>query len=232
MDDDRAEYLRAVEACFVGLRGRGFLLSPRDVALVERWRTEGVPLRIVIRGLEEGAKAFQKRNSPGAALPSALAYFESRVDTAAAQWRERMMSWWDVSATGPSGDGPAPRVALLEAAMSIVAAAGQAIEQDAIKAVLRDIWSRLRQSVDRGDEEPWALIARLDSDMGSAVEAALDNETRELIRTEAEGQVCSGSGARMSEAARATRIEGVVVAAIRERVGLPDLVQVVSDADV
>ncbi len=34
MTDERAEYLRAVEQRFIALRGRGFMLSPRDVALV------------------------------------------------------------------------------------------------------------------------------------------------------------------------------------------------------
>jgi len=116
--------------------------------------------------------------------------------------------------------------------MSILAEIGQAIEEDAIKDALRDTWRSLRQSVDRDDEEPWALIARLDGDMVRAVEAALDSETRERIRAEARAQVSTGSGARMSDAARATRIEAAVVAAIREHVGLPDLVQVVSDVDV
>ncbi|MDP6946299.1 MAG: hypothetical protein QF464_19275 [Myxococcota bacterium] len=232
MDDERAEYLRTVEQRFVALRGRGFMLSPRDVALVERWRAGGVPVRIVLRALEDGFRAFVDRNSAGAPLPTALAYFENQVDKAALLWRERTMSWSPATAEVSPDAQANRRTALLERAMAAVTEAGQLVEEDTIKAVLRDVWRRLRQSVDRDDEEPWALIARLDRDMVGGVEAVLDSQTRATLRANAEAHVSLHGGTSMSATARATRIEETLITAIRERVGLPDLVQVVADVDV
>lgn len=231
MDDARAEYLRAVEQRFVELRGRGFMLSARDLQLVERWRQAGVPLRIVLRALEDGVASFLDRNVSGMPLPSSLAYFENQVDKAAALWRERTMSWGKVAQPGTaSAEGP-ERSGLLEGVMSVVMASGQACEDEAIKAVLRETWRALRQSADQGSEEPWALIAALDADMVEAVEATLEDATRERLHAEAEGQL-SPRGAGMSAEARKARQRLNFVALMRERVGLPDLVEVLGDVDV
>jgi len=231
MDDERAEYLRAVEQRFVALRGRGLMLSARDVALVERWRTDGVPLRIVLRALEEGVRNFVDRNVSGTPLPSALAYYESQVDKTALLWRERTMSWSTGSAEVAPEAAAERRVSLIDGALAAISEAGQRIEAPAIKAVLRDVWRSLRQSADQSGEEPWALIARLDGDMVERVEATLEQETRAALRARAEAHVDARAGGAMSPGAREARVGQVMAAEVREHVGLPDLVQVVSHVD-
>ena len=208
------------------------MLSPRDVALVERWRTEGVPLRIVLRALEDGVTSFVDRNASGTPVPASLAYFESQVDKTATLWRERTMSWDAAAQKSSPEERAGQRTALLDAAIAAVTEAGQVIEEDAIKGILRDAWRRLRQSADRGDDEPWTLIATVDADMVGAVEATMDSGTRAQVRAEAEGGVSARGGVGMSAAARATRVEEAVRAALRARFGLPDLIEVVSDVGV
>jgi hypothetical protein len=232
MDDARAEYLRAIEQRFVALRGRGFMLSPRDLDIVERWRGAGVPVRIVLRALEDGVKAFVDRNTPGMPLPSSLAYFENQVDKVAILWRERTMSWGVSTKPGaPGGSSPA-RSLLLEAAMEAVTDAGQESDDAAIKVVLRDTWRSLRQSADRGDEEPWALIAALDAAMVEAVEATLEISTLDVLRAEALDSAPRRGGARMSPEARGARQRATLTRLLRTRYGLPDLVEVLNDVRV
>ena len=232
MDDARADYLRTIEQRFIALRGRGFMLSPRDLDIVERWRGAGVPVRIVLRALEDGVKSFIDRNTPGMPLPSSLAYFENQVDKASLLWRERTMSWGVNAKAGAQGASSPGRSALLGATMEAVSDAGQESEEDAIKVVLRDTYRAIRQSADQGDEEPWALIATLDAAMVEAVEAALEITTLDLLRAEATESVSRRGGASMSQEARDARQRAALTALLRTRYGLPDLVEVLNDVRV
>ena len=230
MDDAHAEYLRAIEQRFIALRGRGFMLSPRDLGIVERWRTGGVPVRIVLRALEEGVKAFIDRNTPGMPLPSSLAYFENHVDKATVLWRERTMSWGVSAKPGAPGASAPGRSVLLEATMEAVTDAGKESDEDAIKVVLRDTYRAIRQSADHGDEEPWTLIAALDTAMVEAVKATLDTDRLELLRAEALEQTSSRGASSMSQEAREVRQRAALTKVLRARFGLPDLVEVLNNA--
>src|SRR3954464_13594431 len=54
-------YFTEIEERFRRARGTGlFLLSPLDWALIENWRTSGVPLEAVLKGIDA---AFEKWNS-------------------------------------------------------------------------------------------------------------------------------------------------------------------------
>lgn len=231
MDDARAEYLRSIEQRFIALRGRGFMLSPRDLDIVERWRVAGIPVRIVLRALEDGVKSFIDRNTPGMPLPSSLAYFENQVDKAALLWRERTMSWGVSEKPGAANAAPG-RSVLLDATMEAVSDAGQESDDDAIKVVLRDTYRAIRQSADHGDEEPWALIATLDSAMVEAVEVILDPAMLDTLRAEALEKVSKRGGASMSPEARDARHRAALTTLLRTRYGLPDLVEVLNDVRV
>src|SRR5258706_14636496 len=61
MDEASTNYFTVVEEHFQRARGTGmFLLSPRDLTLVEAWRASGVPLEAVLRGVDA---VFEKRRS-------------------------------------------------------------------------------------------------------------------------------------------------------------------------
>jgi DNA repair ATPase RecN len=54
-------YFTEIEEHFQRARGTGlFLLSPLDWALIETWRTDGIPLEAVLKGIDE---TFEKRHS-------------------------------------------------------------------------------------------------------------------------------------------------------------------------
>ena len=85
MDPERAKYLRIIERRFLELRGRGLMLSPRDVMLVESWRQREIPTRVILGALEDGARRFWEGRPHGTPLPASLAYFAPHIDDATRQ---------------------------------------------------------------------------------------------------------------------------------------------------
>jgi hypothetical protein len=76
-------YFTEIEEHFRRVRGTGlFLLSPLDWALIENWRTAGVPLNAVLKGIDA---AFEKWNSRKAKrrLINSVAYCTQAVMEAA-----------------------------------------------------------------------------------------------------------------------------------------------------
>ncbi len=55
---EEREYFQAVEAHFIRLRDRPLILSPRELDRAAGWHREGIPLRIVCRGID---RYFEKR---------------------------------------------------------------------------------------------------------------------------------------------------------------------------
>lgn len=49
-------YHRAIEEAWSRLRGSPTVLSPREFELIERWRTRGVPLAVVLESIDAEAK--------------------------------------------------------------------------------------------------------------------------------------------------------------------------------
>ncbi|MDP9120281.1 MAG: hypothetical protein M3O15_02775 [Acidobacteriota bacterium] len=78
------EYCRAVEEVFVRLRGSPGLLSPPDWQLVRHWHSQGIPIDLVERTLEEVVARRRKGGSRG--VISSLRYFAAAVETA---WSRR-----------------------------------------------------------------------------------------------------------------------------------------------
>jgi hypothetical protein len=84
--DPEAAYYQAVEEFFVSRRGDPLMLSNADWLLVRKWRGEGLPLRIVLRGIGEAldahAHSFSRHRKVGS-----LAYCASEVEAARDRWR-------------------------------------------------------------------------------------------------------------------------------------------------
>jgi hypothetical protein len=231
VDVERASYLKAVEAAFLALRGRGFMLSPRDVGLVDGWRGRGVPARVVVAALDEAVTRFRGRRPPGVPLPSSLAYFETQIEEAAALWRERTLAWEAPSGAG----GPAPaqslgavEVDLRARVMAAVALAGKNAEGEGLREVLRSVWRTLSRAP--ADTEIWSLTTEVDRQMVEGAWTALDDATRAAIDAEAEALV-SAPGGPMSASAQTEQRQRERARMVRERWALPDLVEVLCDPE-
>ena len=83
--DPEAAYYQTVEEFFVSRRGDPMLLSNADWLLIKRWRTQGVPLRIVLRGIADALDAHAHSWGRHRRVGS-LRYCEAEVERARERW--------------------------------------------------------------------------------------------------------------------------------------------------
>jgi len=102
-------YYTEVEDAFVRRRGAHMLVSPLDWALIESWKEMGVPLAVVLRGIERAFDAFDKQPRRHRKVNS-IFYCQQSVEECFAEHRQSMVGAAEEtgSATTPiaGGDGP------------------------------------------------------------------------------------------------------------------------------
>ncbi len=83
-------YFSEIEETFVRRRGKHLLLSPIDWALIETWQERGVPLHVVLRGIE---KVFDSRdqNAKQTRSVKSLFYCKEEIEAQYAEWLERQV---------------------------------------------------------------------------------------------------------------------------------------------
>lgn len=77
-------YFSEIEDLFVRRRGKHLLLSPIDWAMMETWRERGIPLFIVLRGIETVFDTFDK--NPGPRTIKGLMYCKEEIEAQFAEW--------------------------------------------------------------------------------------------------------------------------------------------------
>ena len=91
-------YFTEIEDAFVRRRGKHLFLSPMDWALMETWKQQGIPLHIVLRGVEKSFDSYEAR--PRKRTVKTLLYCQEEVEAQYAEWVEAHV--------GSSVESPAP----------------------------------------------------------------------------------------------------------------------------
>lgn len=79
-------YFTEIEDVFVRRRGKHLFLSPIDWALMETWKQQGIPLHIVLRGVERAFDSYEKK--PRKRSVKTLLYCQEEVEAQHAEWLE------------------------------------------------------------------------------------------------------------------------------------------------
>jgi hypothetical protein len=79
-------YFTEIEDTFVRRRGKHLFLSPMDWALMETWNQQGIPLHIVLRGIEKSFDSFESK--PRKRTVKSLLYCQEEVEAQYAEWNE------------------------------------------------------------------------------------------------------------------------------------------------
>lgn len=79
-------YFTEIEDAFVRRRGKHLFLSPLDWALMETWKEQGVPLHIVLRGVEKSFDSFEAK--PRKRSVKSLLYCQEEVEAQYQEWLE------------------------------------------------------------------------------------------------------------------------------------------------
>jgi hypothetical protein len=85
---ERERYFRGISGRFIALRGAPFSLSPADLALISAWEAAGVPLDVVLEGIED-TFALRPGRSHVSGKIRALSFCRLSVERAFARHRER-----------------------------------------------------------------------------------------------------------------------------------------------
>src|SRR5678815_4991821 len=79
-------YFTEIEDAFVRRRGKHLFLSPLDWALMETWKEQGIPLHIVLSGVEKSFDSFESK--PRKRSVKSLLYCQEEVEAQYAEWSE------------------------------------------------------------------------------------------------------------------------------------------------
>lgn len=77
-------YFTEIEETFVRRRGKNLLLNPIDWALIEDWHDRGLPLHVVIRGIETVFDSFDRAPKPRTI--KGLVYCKEEVEAQFTEW--------------------------------------------------------------------------------------------------------------------------------------------------
>ncbi|HKP85070.1 MAG TPA: hypothetical protein VJZ26_03170 [Blastocatellia bacterium] len=94
-------YFTEVEEEFVRRRGKPLLVSPLDWALIESWKTAGIPLHIVLRAINRAFDAYDARPRKYRKVNSVF-YCQQEVESSFADYRLSQVGG------GPEAEGEKP----------------------------------------------------------------------------------------------------------------------------
>ena len=102
-------YFTEIEEHFVRRRGKHLLISPMDWGLIAAWRDEGIPLQVVLRGIDIAMDGFFSRQLRGSAKINSLCYCHDSVMAEYDAYREsRVGESHKHSETQESNEGSEP----------------------------------------------------------------------------------------------------------------------------
>jgi len=96
-------YFTEIEEHFVRKRGKNLLVSPLDWCLIEVWRESGVPLQVVLRGIDRSFDTALRRHKK---VPSTLFYCHQAIMEAFEEYRVAMAGRTEEEEDGACGSAP------------------------------------------------------------------------------------------------------------------------------
>src|SRR5919112_2801081 len=79
-------YFTEIEEAFIRRRGKHLLVSPLDWSLMESWKKMGIPLHVVLRGIEKAFDSYESR--PRNRSVKTLYYCQEEVEAQFKEWLE------------------------------------------------------------------------------------------------------------------------------------------------
>jgi len=183
-------YFTEIEEYFIQRRGRNLLVSPLDWCLIEFWKENGIPLHIVLRGIDQ---SFESTTAKGKRAPTSLHYCHPAIMEAFDAYRESQVGGHE-SAEGEGtvdrGDLPKEKVllhltgladALFECPNVACRQAGERIRALAREVDEREIdWGRL-------DRELGAVASALARQLEEEIDPEDLRELRGALKQELKG---------------------------------------------
>lgn len=178
-----------IQAYFTQMTGRFVMFSGRDMALLHRWRQQGATPASICRGIREAVLHMTKE--PPRSIYNCRVFIEPHVERA----RQRLIddgaldSAQELSELEAMSSAPSQRAELarrepstsrsgvLRGALSVLEAAGRQCQDEAVRALYREMWYRVRSLHERevlaSVEAQYEQLLRLEEELAESYYAAL-----------------------------------------------------------
>lgn len=210
-------YFTEIEEHFQRARGTAlFLLSPLDWALIESWKTSGVPLEAVLRGIDAAFEKWRQKKHRAQQVNS-LTYCAQAVLAEAQAMADRGQT----GSAAPAPESPFPidavRAHLEKAASALRAAEGFSEIAGSVEALLAGLEAHFKdlQQLDQ-------RLSALEDKMAAIARTRLADEDLFHMRREFDRQLSMHRG-KMSAEQLARLEKSFLDRAILERAALPRL---------
>lgn len=226
--EDDEVYYAAVEKHFVALRGSPLFISPREWQLIDRWRQQQIPLRVVKQGLD---RAFE-RSKPNRPIRR-LSYCRQTVEANYRRFREAVAG--EPSVDEPNGTDPTEVQAYLSRLKGELVRAAEKVDAarqplvDAIDDAVRRIRALASQHSQHslqadgmGLEEIERELDAVERSLLQAAESILKPEDRQRCLDEAE-RLLQDYRARMPSDVFESASRAAYLKRVRSIFGLPPL---------
>jgi hypothetical protein len=225
-------YFTEVEEAFVRRRGTHMIVSPLDWALIEAWKDAGIPLRVVLRGIEQAFDSWDSRPHRGQRV-STLMYCKQAIDECyAAHMQSQVGAPRDDAATADVDD-PFPidgiRYSLAQAVQKLDAALVLAQDSEALAESFERARARLADLVEAAHSTTRVDTEALEADL-TAVDELLKRALMEQAPEAERKAALEAAKADMKpyrkmveKAMFQQMVEKLTVQALRERYRLPRL---------
>ncbi len=183
--EDDEVYYPAVEKHFVALRGSPLFISPREWQLIDRWRQQRIPLRVVKQGLD---RAFERRK-PNRPIRR-LSYCRQTVEANYRRFREAVAG--EPSVNEPNGTDATDVQAYLSRLKGELARAAEKVDAarqplvDAIDDAVRRLEalaSEHSHQADRADQADGIGLEEIEREL-DAVERSLLRAAESILKPE------------------------------------------------
>ena len=208
---DRGSYIRAVEAHFLKYRGSGFVLSPKDEALVDSWYRKNIPPQNILRGLDQAVTQMRERENRLHHRPRSISYFARSVEAHTKTFRPNQTSQAKLVE-------PSERSLVSDLVSSLRALAeGVAATADA---QLKEIGERIERT---SEDALWELLPSLDSELNAVLLGLMSTSERELMEEQAQATVLRECGPYLSPKAKEEQEVEALANLCREHFGFKGL---------
>jgi ElaB/YqjD/DUF883 family membrane-anchored ribosome-binding protein len=220
-------------------RGRNLLLSPLDWSLIEAWKERGIPLHVVVRGIETVFDAADSQPARKRAIKS-LMYCREEVEAQYSEWLSRQVGNEPQAETQkPSNENQENSVSVLSSQFSVGSILSHLQQCEKVlrskNTALNHNWSEVsaqianklqraqKEFAEKGDFDKLEnLLGELDYLLDKTLVGSFPQTKLAAIKTEIVEQLGSYKN-RMSEEAYKQTCKTLLLKSLHEQTGLPRL---------
>ena len=212
-------YFTEIEDTFIRRRGKNLLLSPIDWAMIEGWQERGVPLHVVLRGIETVFDGHEKKQNTRTV--KGLLFCREEIEAQYAEWLASQAGKGEESETqDDSVDRDAVREQIGKAIQALSDPRDEGLKEDfeRAKARLEELLADFPDDMEVCDKS----LNDIEDHLSRALLTNSDEEIRKRLEGEISSQLKSYKSGMPKDAYKQT-FELMLLRRLREEYELPRL---------